>query len=89
MTPGSVRAEVEHVALELGQGLLDPEGGEPDPGVLVPALRHELGQAAQQLRAVPPCRHLWPRARHTHNLSEQHCTESDRESNIPDTCRRS
>ena len=64
----SLHVKVQHLALELGEGLLDPEGGEPHPGVPVPALRHQLGQAPEERRAVPPGRHIRPGARHTHNL---------------------
>ena len=67
----SMHVQVEHVALELGQRLLDPEGGEPHPGVSVPTLRHQLGQAPEQLRAVPPRRHIGPSSRDTHNLPQQ------------------
>ena len=66
----SLHVEVQHVALELGQGLLDPEGGEPRPGVPVPALRHQLGQAPEERGAVPPGGNIGPGARHTHNLGE-------------------
>ena len=69
--PLSVHVQVEHITLELGQRLLDPEGGEPHPGVSVPTLRHQLGQPPEQLRAVPPRRHIGPGARDTHNLPQQ------------------
>ena len=68
----SLHVKVQHVALELGQGLLDPEGGEPHPGVPVPALRHQLGQTPEEGSGVPPGRHIRPGARDTHNLPDKY-----------------
>ena len=69
----SVKVKIYEQKLELSpcKRFLDPERSEPDCWVVVPALRDQLAQLPQQLRAVPPRRHLGPRARHAHHLNKE------------------
>ena len=69
----SVKVKIYEQKLELSpcKRFLDPERSEPDCWVVVPALGDQLAQLPQQLRAVPPRRHLGPRARHAHHLNKE------------------
>ena len=69
----TVKVKIYKQKLELSpcKRFLDPERCEPDSGVVVPALGDQLAQLPQQLRAVPPRRHLGPRARHAHHLIKE------------------
>ena len=69
----TVKVKIYKQKLELSpcKRFLDPERCEPDSGVVVPALGDQLAQLPQQLRAVPPRRHLGPRARHAHHLNKE------------------
>ena len=91
-----VKVKIYKQKLELSpcKRFLDPERSEPDCWVVVPALRDQLAQLPQQLRAVPPRRHLGPRPRHAHHLHKEKIVSNlvkifIREADLPGACPRS